>query len=94
MAKAARGAGVAGVWHSNGTILCVGSDGWSLWNGKDARPEIASLKCSAGGDDAGITHVSFAPSGHCGCPGGGGTSNPDLFGLDGAAGGQFLQKWL
>ena len=59
-----QGAGVAGAWHPNGTILCVGSDGWSLWNGKDARPEIARLKCSAGGNDAGITHVSFAPSGN------------------------------
>ena len=60
-----QGKGVYGYWHPSGQILCVGEEGWSLWNGNDATPEIEMLRCSEGGDDASVTSLNFSlPAGN------------------------------
>lgn len=56
----AQGKGVYGCWHQDGQILCTGEEGWSLWNGNDAKPEIEKVRCSKGGDDASVTSVNFS----------------------------------
>ena len=57
-----QGAGVNGMWHKTGKLLCVGDCGWSLWNAIDAKPEVACLPCSDGGEDAAVTHLSMSPA--------------------------------